>query len=80
MQYVIGIKLGDHKYLFDWIKGSKPMVHQYTDDIGTQHEFHAYVDVPLNHANYDYRVNVLEYWETKKMDANNILVGSPSYL
>jgi hypothetical protein len=28
--------------------------------------FHAYTDVPLNDANYDYRVNVLEYWETKK--------------
>jgi hypothetical protein len=37
------------------------MVHQYTDDVGTQHEFHAYTDVPLNEANYDYRVNVLEY-------------------
>lgn len=66
MQYVIGVKSGDHKYLFNWIKDLKPMVHQYTDDIGTQHEFHAYTDVPLNDTNYDYRVNVLEYWETKK--------------
>ena len=56
MQYVIGVKPGDHKYLFDWIKDSKPMVHQYTDDAG----------VPLNDANHDYRANVLEYWETKK--------------
>ena len=66
MQYIIGVKPGDHKYLFDWIKDSKPMVHQYTDDIGTQHEFNAYTNVPLNDANYNYRVNVLEYWETKK--------------
>lgn len=66
MQYVIGVKPGDHKYLFDWIKDLKPIAHQYTDDVGTQHEFHAYTDVPLNDANYDYRVNVLEYWETKK--------------
>jgi hypothetical protein len=42
-QYVIGVKLGDHNYLFDWIKDSKPMVHQYTDDVGTQPEFHAYL-------------------------------------
>ena len=42
------------------------MVHQYTDDAGTLHEFHAYADAPLNDTNYNYRVNVLEYWETKK--------------
>ena len=66
MQYVIGVKSGDHKYLFHWIKDLKPMVHEYTDNVGTQHQFHAYTDVPLNDANYDYRVNVLEYWETKK--------------
>jgi hypothetical protein len=66
MQYIIGVKPGDHKYLFDWIKDSKPLVHQYVDELGTQHEFHAYAHVPLNDANYDYRVNVLEYWETKK--------------
>jgi hypothetical protein len=34
-QYVIGVKPGDHNDLFDWIKDSKPMVHQYTDDVGT---------------------------------------------
>jgi hypothetical protein len=66
MQYVIGVKPGDHNYRFNWIKDSKPMVHQYTDDVGTQDAFHAYTDVPLNDANYEYRVNVLEYWETKK--------------
>jgi hypothetical protein len=66
MQYVIGVKSGDHKYLFNWIKDLTPMAHEYTDDVGTQHQFHAYTDVPLNDANYDYRVNMLEYWETKK--------------
>ena len=66
MQYIIGVKQGDHAYLFDWIKDLKPMVHQQIDEQGTQHEFHAYTHVPLNDANYDYRVNVLEYWETKK--------------
>jgi hypothetical protein len=66
MQYVIGVKPGDHQFLFDWLKDLKPMMHQYTDDAGTLHEFHAYADVPLNDANYNYRVNVLEYWETKK--------------
>jgi hypothetical protein len=66
MQYVIGVKPGDHKYLFDWIKDLKPMLHQHTDDIGTHHEFRAYTQVPLNDAHHEYRVNVLDYWETKK--------------
>jgi len=66
MQYVIGVKQGDHAYLFDWIKDLKPTVHQMTDEQGTHHKFHTYKDIPLNDANYGYRVNVLEYWETKK--------------
>lgn len=66
MQYIIGVKQGDHTYLFDWIKDLKPMVHHEVDEKGIQHEFHAYTNVPLNDANYDYRVNVVEYWETKK--------------
>jgi hypothetical protein len=66
MQYIVGVKPGDHTYLFSWIKDLKPMSHQYIDDAGTTHEFHAYHDVPLNDAHHDYRVNVLTYWETKK--------------
>lgn len=66
MQYVIGVKPGDHKYLFDWIKDLKPMLHEYTDEMGTHHEFRAYIQVPLNDAHHEYRVNVLDYWETKK--------------
>jgi hypothetical protein len=66
MQYIVGVKPGDHTYLFSWIKDLKPMSHQYIDDAGTTHEFHAYHDVPLNDTHHDYRVNVLEYWETKK--------------
>jgi hypothetical protein len=66
MDYIIGVKAGDHAYLFDWIKDLKPTVYQQRDENGIQHEFHSYTNVPLNDANYNYRVNVLEYWETKK--------------
>lgn len=66
MSYVIGVKEGDHGYLFDWIRDLKPTIHQQTDEGGTQHEFHCYTDVPLNDANHHYRVNVIQYWETKK--------------
>jgi hypothetical protein len=66
MQYIIGVKRGDHAYLFDWIKDLKPVAHEQTDEKGTQHQFQMYTNVPLNNAHHDYRVNVVEYWETKK--------------
>lgn len=66
MNYVIGVKPGDHSYLFEWINDSTPETHIQNDEDGTHHEFHAYSDVPLNDQHYDYRVNVLVYTETKK--------------
>jgi hypothetical protein len=47
MQYIIGVKPGDHAYLFDWIKDLKPKVHQQLDELGVHHEFHAYTNVPF---------------------------------
>jgi hypothetical protein len=66
MDYVIGVKPGDHKYLFEWISDLTPKKHQQVDVDGTIHEFSYYEDVPLNDANHDYRVNVIEYTEIKK--------------
>jgi hypothetical protein len=63
LQYIIGVKQGDHAFLFDWIKNIK------ADEViinrnGTQHKFRYVNDAPLNDKNFDYRVNILEYWET----------------
>lgn len=66
MQYVIGVKSGDHAFLFDWISHAQPNIHHQVDEDGRKHEFRYYTNVPLNETNYHYRVNVLEYWETKK--------------
>lgn len=66
MPYVIGVKPRDHQYLFDWINALPGNTHSITDEKGTQHQFTYYDDVPLNDAHYDYRVNVIEYTETKK--------------
>ena len=66
MQYVIGVKPGDHKYLFDWLRGLPGKKHVQVTEDGSTHDFHYYSDVPLNDAHHDYRVNVLEYTETKK--------------
>ena len=65
MDYLVGVKPGDHRYLFDWISDLSPTTHEIVDDKGTTHTFKYYDDVPLNDANHDYRVNVLEYSEIK---------------
>src|SRR3989339_24103 len=62
LAYIIGIKPGDHEYLFDWIKHAKGSEHTYTKD-KIKHRFCYYHDVPLNDSHHDYRVNVIEYWE-----------------
>ena len=66
MSYVIGVKPGDHAYLFDYIKNENAQLITKKDSDGTQHDFHCYKNVPLNEAHHDYRVNVIEYYETKK--------------
>jgi len=64
LAYIIGVKPGDHKYLFDWIEHAKAEEYVYTRE-QTKHIFHCYHDVPLNDAHHDYLVNVMEYWEEK---------------
>jgi hypothetical protein len=66
MDYVIGVKPGDHTYLFDWISDLNPTEYHQQDEDGTQHIFHCYEGVPLNDTHYNYRVNVLDYTEIKK--------------
>lgn len=66
MDYLIGVKPGDHTYLFDWIRDLPGESHTEIDEQETTHEFQYYHDVPLNDTHHDYRVNVLEYTERKK--------------
>ena len=66
MNYIIAVKPGDHRYLFDWIKDLPGQVYTQTDEKDTQHDFTCYDDVPLNDAHHDYRVSVIKYTETKK--------------
>jgi hypothetical protein len=64
LEYIIGVKPGDHSFLFDWIKhakGKEVIINR--KDV--KHKFRYVNDVPLNDEHFDYRVNVLEYWEEK---------------
>ncbi|MCF6298698.1 MAG: hypothetical protein L3J01_02350 [Thiomicrorhabdus sp.] len=64
--YIIGAKPGDHKFMFEWMKGQEPETHTQQDADGTQHEFRYYHDAPLNQSNENYCVNVLDYTQTNK--------------
>ena len=65
MSYIIGVKPGDHAYLFDWISATPAKQYTQRDSKGTEHTFNCYSDVPLNDAHYHYRVNVMVYTEKK---------------
>jgi hypothetical protein len=66
MRYIIGVKPGDHGFLFDWVKHSDKTTHEITDKEGTRHVFSFVNKVPLNDANFDLEVNFIDYYEYKK--------------
>jgi hypothetical protein len=66
MHFILGAKPGDHKFLFDWIKGEYRTHYEYLDVEGTLHKFEFINGAPLNEANFECKVNFVEYWETKK--------------
>jgi hypothetical protein len=68
VRYIIGVKPGDHTFLFEHLKGLDDagemrvltLVDPATDIL---HHFRFSNSVPLNESNADVLVNVLEYWE-----------------
>lgn len=62
MRFILGAKPGDHAYLFDWVKASKPKDYIITQG-KIRHRFQFVNDAPLNDTNHELRVNFLEYWE-----------------
>lgn len=59
--YIIGVKPGDHKYLFEWIKAAKPKTFTQGDRAGNRHTYRVTEDVPLSDTHHGYRVTVVEY-------------------
>ena len=66
MNYILGVKPGDHAFLFDWARDSDKQTHEKIDEKGTSHKYSFVNGVPLNDAHFDLKVNFLEYWETDK--------------
>jgi hypothetical protein len=65
--YIIGVKPGDHKYLFAYAAQAQVegRTTEFEIKIGAvSHRFRFLNDAPLNESNEDVRVNFLQYWET----------------
>ncbi len=64
--YIIGVKEGDHAYLFDLIQSKmcqgETIEFEKVDDAGVIHGFRFINGVPLNGSHPDLLVNFLEYW------------------
>lgn len=63
MKFILGVKPGDHKYLFDWIADSDEVKEHSYYKKGILCKFRYLNNVPLNDSNFDLRVNFLEYTE-----------------
>lgn len=77
--YILGVKSGDHKFLFNTIESEfkranvstyecttqKPRSENSQTIITTTHQFRFINQVPLNESNPDCLVNFIEYWEIK---------------
>src|SRR3989441_9598295 len=68
LHYILGVKEGDHAYLFQQIQaaehaGRVTSYERHDRAAGLVHRFRFLNDVPLNASNVEVRVNFIEYWE-----------------
>lgn len=69
LHFILGIKPGDHKYLFAHVAQSEAegrTTEFEFEERGVTHRFRFLNNVPLNESNAGVRVNFLEYWEVGK--------------
>lgn len=67
LHYIVGVKKGDHAFLFDYIDSvvNKDLITEIEyEDNGIIRRFRFINKVPLNASNQDLLVNFAEYWET----------------
>lgn len=66
LRFLLGVKPGDHKFLFAHVAEAQTVGRSTTFTIaekGVTHRFHFVNQVPLNESNATLLVNFLEYWE-----------------
>jgi len=67
-RYILGVKEGDHAYLFKHVQAAEAAGHvtyyeRHDRATGVIHRFRFINDMPLNASRVDVRVNFIEYWE-----------------
>jgi len=66
MRFVLGVKPGDHKHLFEWVDATPCARTFETGDAGGAKRRYRYLNgAPLNDANFDLEVNFLECREAR---------------
>ena len=70
LHYILGVKEGDHPYLFQQVQaaehaGRVTTYERHDRAAGVIHRFRFVNDMPLNASNPHVRVNFLEYWEIR---------------
>jgi hypothetical protein len=66
MQFIAGVKQGDHKALFKWVDEQECNYYEHTTEEVITHRYRYINDAPLNKSHADFKVNFIEYWETNK--------------
>ena len=67
--YILGVKEGDHKYLFEQVERARQegrTTEFEQQESGALHRFSFINQMPLNESSPDILVNFVEYWEIKK--------------
>jgi hypothetical protein len=64
MKYIIGVKKGDHKFLFDLVEKSSYTEYSHKTEDGVTHHYRYINQIQLNQSHPDYKVNFIEYTET----------------
>ena len=69
MRYILGVKEGDHAFLFEQVAQAERAGRVTYDDrddhnANVHHRFRFVSNLPLNASNQDLRVNFIECWET----------------
>ena len=68
LHYILGVKEGDHAFLFEQVQAAEQAGGVTYDErhdraAGVVHRFRFVNDVPLNESNPDVQVHFIEYWE-----------------
>ena len=77
-KYILGVKEGDHKFLFNYVDQAVTYGKSVEFDIPDEqkehitHCFRIVYDAPLNQSNQDCRITFVEYWQHNEKTGKNL--------